>query len=241
MHRMDEISRRLFNGYLFRNSSLLAEALAHRSYSSEHGLKYDNQRLEFLGDAVIQLIVTECLYAKYADRDEGIMSEMRSALVRQETLAKFAREIGIQDFIRLGKGEERTGGRERESLLSDAFEAVIGAYYLDAGLQETTNYLVVLLEKLCPDPENILLMLNPKGLLQEFTQKHMRKKPDYTTENIEGPDHERIFTVSVSVSGTVLSKASASSKKAAEVAAAGEALQKLKDENAEDTDAQIPS
>lgn len=221
-------------GIIFQNPDLLFEALTHKSYASECGLNADNQRLEFLGDAVLQLVSTDYIFSKYHGHCEGSMSEIRSAMTRQETLAKFAKHLDIPNIILLGKGEEKTGGREKISIIADAFEAIIGAIYLDSGLDSVRKFLIPLFETLCPNPEKIYFEMNPKGALQEFLQAKYKQKPEYRLDNAQGPDHDKSFTVSVIINGKVIATATASSLKAAESSAAAQAFDILRGKNKND-------
>jgi ribonuclease-3 len=217
-------------GYEFRNPQFLIEAITHRSHAVETGLSYDNQRLEFFGDAVIQIIITEYLYCRYPAHDEGQLTKMRSALNQQNTLANFARSISLGNFIRLGKGEFKANGHERNSTLCDAFEALTGAIYLDGGHEAAKNFLVPLVDDLYPSPESLLQAANPKGFLQELTQKKWGSKPVYKIEEMTGPDHQRTFLVSVTVNDKITGSGTATSCKSAESAAAETALKALEAE-----------
>ena len=214
--------------YDFKNKELLKEALTHRSYSVERGLKYDNQRLEFLGDAVIEIIFTEYLFNKYPNEQEGVLTKMRSALVKQEALAQLARELCLGDFLRLGKGEQDAQGRERNSSLCDLFEATVGAIFLDSNIDRVKEFIVPLIEKYFPDPESMLTSLNPKGSLQELTQKKFGTAPSYKLIDSSGPDHMPSYTYSVMVNGKQLAIGVANKRKTAESIAAEEALKVLK-------------
>ncbi len=225
---MQSISAEICGGYAFKDCSLLKEALTHRSYSSEKGLAYDNQRLEFLGDAVLQLVISEYVFMRYKDCREGFMSEMRSALVRQKALADLARETGLGRHLMLGRGEMHSLGHGSPGIMSDAFEALIGAVYLDGGLDAARGVLLPILERRMAGAEKVLLEQNPKGLLQEYTQREFKDKPSYRIVKTEGPDHRRTFLVSVSFRGEVIGTASGSSRKSAESAAAAEALKFLR-------------
>lgn len=213
--------------YDFNNKDLLKEALTHRSYAVEHGLKYDNQRLEFLGDAVIEILLTEYLFNRYRDEQEGILTKMRSAIVKQGTLAQLARELGFGDFLRMGKGEKDAMGSERDSTLCDLFEATIGAFYLDAGIDKVKEFLIPLIEKHYPDPEALLVSLNPKGALQEYTQKEFGVAPVYELLESSGPDHMPSYTYAAFVNKKQLATGTAHKRKAAESIAAEEALKVL--------------
>ncbi|MEN9974131.1 MAG: ribonuclease [Verrucomicrobiota bacterium] len=211
--------------YKFRNSLLLAEALTHPSLAYESQKPhFDNQRLEFLGDAVLQLIVTEELYQRFADFTEGRLTKLRSRLVSRRALARFAMTIHLGDYVMLGKGEESTGGRRRLSTLADAFEALIGAIYLDSGLQQIREFVLRLFEEeigsMIISPEE----RNPKGELQERLQSIHPQAPDYRILSETGPDHRRVFLAEVSWQNRILSTGKGKSKKDAEARAAAEAL-----------------
>jgi len=213
----------------FENKELLKEALTHRSFAVERGLKYDNQRLEFLGDAVIEILLTEYLFNRYPNEPEGILTKMRSALVKQGALALLARELGFGDFIRMGKGEIEAEGSERDSTLCDLFEAIIGAYYLDAGLEPVKVFLIRQMEKYYPDPARLLTSLNPKGALQEFTQKEYGVAPVYELVEASGPDHMPSYTIAAILNGKQLATGTAHKRKTAESNAADKALKCLRE------------
>lgn len=211
--------------FKFRNSLLLAEALTHPSLAYEsHNTHFDNQRLEFLGDAVIQLIITEELYSRFSEFPEGRLTKLRSRLVSRNALAKLANDICLGDYLLLGKGEEASGGRRRHSTLADAFEALMGAVYLDAGQQAVRGVLLGLIademERLEDSPEE----KNPKGELQELLQALHPEAPHYEIVSESGPDHRRVFQSQVSWRGQVLASGKGKSKKEAEIRAAAEAL-----------------
>ena len=153
--------------YTFQNRALLREALTHRSYAVENHLSYDNQRLEFLGDAVLEIVLTEHLYHLYKEYNEGLMTKMRSALVQQDALARLARKLELGSFLITGKGELESGGTERDSTLADLFEALLGAYYLDAGFDAARQFILAQFNAEFPEPHRLLTGLNPKGILQE--------------------------------------------------------------------------
>ncbi|HCE46111.1 MAG TPA: ribonuclease III [Lentisphaeria bacterium] len=221
-------------GYDFKKKELLLEALTHRSYSVEKGFNYDNQRLEFLGDAVIQIIITDYLFARYPMHDEGLLTKMRSALNQQSTLANFAKNISLGSFLKLGKGESKAKGNDRNSTLCDAFEALAGAIYLDGGMDSARNFLVPLIDDLYPSPELLLQIANPKGYLQEYTQKKWGTKPLYKIEETSGPEHQKSFSVSVTVNNLLVGNGTASSRKSAESMAAESAMRNLADSQAPD-------
>jgi ribonuclease-3 len=211
--------------YKFRNSLLLAEALTHPSlaYESQHR-NFDNQRLEFLGDAVLQLIVTEELFRRLVGATEGHLTKLRSRVVSRRALAKFATAIHLGDYILLGKGEESTGGRRRLSTLADAFESLIGAVFLDSGVEKARELVLRLLEDELGSMEEGSEEMNPKGELQECLQAIHPQAPEYRIISESGPDHRRVFQAEVSWRGNVLASGKGKSKKEAEARAALEAL-----------------
>jgi ribonuclease-3 len=220
---MESLESRL--GYKFRNSLLLAEAMTHPSLAYESQRPhFDNQRLEFLGDAVLQLILTEDLYRMFPDFPEGRLTKLRSQLVSRRALARFALTIDLGSYVLLGKGEEATGGRRRTSTLADGFEALIGAVYLDAGYTGTRDLVLRLfqseIEALAKSPEE----RNPKGELQECLQAIHPQAPNYRMLAESGPDHRKVFQAEVSWRGIVLATGKGKSKKEAEARAASEAL-----------------
>ena len=212
-------------GYKFRNSFLLAEALTHPSLAYESQRPhFDNQRLEFLGDAVLQLILTEELFKMFPDFPEGHLTKLRSRIVSRRALAHFAMSIHLGDYVLLGKGEESTGGRRRLSTLADAFESLIGAVYLDSGVEAARTMVLRLFQaeigELAASPEE----RNPKGELQECLQAIHPQAPEYRIIGESGPDHRRVFQAEVSWRNQVLATGKGKSKKEAEARAAAEAL-----------------
>ncbi len=211
--------------YQFANSLLLAEALTHPSRARESKRsRFDNQRLEHLGDAVIQLILTEKLFRLFPKFSEGQLTKMRSRLVSREALCEFARRISLGDHLLLGKGELSSGGRERPSNLADAFEAITGAIYLDGGLEAARAFIFTnfgsFIEEITAQPEE----KNPKGILQECLQAIAPSSPTYRLIGQEGPDHLKSFVAEVKWEGLVLGQGSGRSKQEAEISAATEAL-----------------
>ena len=212
-------------GYKFRNPLLLAEALTHPSLGHETQQRhFDNQRLEFLGDAVLQLVITEYLFQYFADQPEGQLTKLRSRLVSRDALKHHAATLDLGRFLLMGRGEEASGGRSRTSTLADAFEALIGAIYLDGGLEKTRQFILAQarenLEQLAEEPVDI----NPKGQLQELLQSISPQSPVYETISESGPEHDKRFVVQAIWEGIVLGQGSGRSKKQAETAAAVEAL-----------------
>jgi ribonuclease-3 len=222
----EELSKRL--NLPFTNWLLLSRALTHRSYLNEHSdALEDNERLEFLGDAVMDFIVGAWLYNRYPEMAEGDLTRMRSALVHTERFAEFARQLHLGNAMRLGRGESQGGGRDRDALLCDTFEAMIGALYLDCGIEAVKSFLAPLLETAS---EDILLHHkneDPKSLFQEWAQSQGFAAPIYITRNSSGPDHSKIFEVDVIVNGEIFGSGTGHSKQAAAKAAATRALDQI--------------
>ena len=213
-------------GYKFRNSLLLAEALTHPSLAHEtQKYHFDNQRLEFLGDAVLQLVITEYLYDHFSTEPEGRLTKLRSRLVSRDALKMHATVLDLGRYLLMGRGEESSGGRERPSTLADAYEALIGAIYLDSDLKTAKEFI---LKQARPDLEQIAeepIDINPKGHLQELLQSISPRSPVYELLSQTGPEHEKMFVVQAVWEGIVLGHGSGRSKKAAETAAAIEAME----------------
>jgi len=212
-------------GYKFRNSLLLAEAMTHPSLSLERrDYSFDNQRLEFLGDSVIQLVFTEHLYRLFGESSEGQMTKMRTRLVSRHALKEHAANLDMGRYLMMGRGEEANGGRERESTLADAFEALVGAIYLDGGFEVARRFLLneaeEVFEQIAASPEEI----NPKGQLQECLQALHPDAPTYELIEQSGPEHSKQFVCRVIWQGRELGRGCGLSKKEAEVAAARLAL-----------------
>lgn len=225
-------------GLHFNDPALCREAFTHKSFAAEHNLKYDNQRLELLGDAVVQILMTEELYKRYADLQEGMLTRIRSALVNQDSLSAFARSIGLGDYLLLGRGEIELNGADRDSTLCDTFEAFVGAIYLDQGLDAARTFFLNILNRQIPDPRSVLNGQNPKGALQEFTQQRGMGIPSYRVLSVSGPDHMPVYTVEVRLGKHDPENATASSRKHAECSAAEKLLERLKREEAEENQKQ---
>ena len=213
-------------GYKFRNGLLLAEALTHPSISLERkDYPFDNQRLEFLGDAVIQVVVTEHLFQIFPDFSEGQMTKLRTRIVSRTALRERAAALGLGSFLMMGRGEESSGGRERASNIADAFEAVVGAIYLDGGFEASRIFLLRQMEEvfaaLAGQPEEI----NPKGILQEKLQSIAPNAPEYELLSQTGPEHSKRFLCRVMWNGQELGRGEGLSKKEAQVAAAESAIE----------------
>jgi len=218
------LSRRL--GLSFSNLSLLTRALTHRSYVNENSQAVeDNERLEFLGDAVLDFIVGAWAYNRFPEMPEGDLTKMRSALVRNEQLAKYARKLDLARALRLGRGESSSGGDDRDNLLGSTFEALIGALYLDSGLGAVDKFVNPILEEA---RESILNEIHdPKSQLQEWAQAQKLGAPRYRVINTIGPDHAVIFEMAVEIAGVVNGRGTGTSKSYAEHAAAQAALVNL--------------
>ncbi|MDD2653234.1 MAG: ribonuclease III [Sulfurimonas sp.] len=212
-------------GYKFKNNKLLIEALTHKS----HKQPYDNERLEFLGDAVLDLIVGEYLFFKFPKSDEGSLSKIRASLVNEDGFEKLARSIGLGQHIYLSNAEENNGGREKASLLSNAFEAVMGAIYLESGLERVREIAIALIEKNHPDISLDSLFRDFKTTLQELTQARFGETPEYIVVASRGPDHKKEFEVAVIIENKEYARAVGKSKKIAQQEAAAVAVKLLKE------------
>ena len=215
-------------GHVFENPELLERAVTHPSFAAEQSPPVaHNQRLEFLGDAVLQLILTDLLFQRFPELDEGSLTKARSALANESSLADWAAELGLGEAIRLGKGEERAGGSKRPSNLADMFEAVLAGVYLDGGLTPALALCERLVNERIDDLETLLATENPKGTLQELTQQRYQTTPVYDVVDVSGPEHRPRFEVTVTVNETLLAKAAAGNRKEAEKRAAECALKEL--------------
>ncbi len=218
-------------GHRFRQAALLEQALTHSSFRAEGGLgedAADNEKLEFLGDAILGLIVSEYLVEAFPDWTEGQLSKGRAGFVNAGSLCAAARRLGLGGHLRLGRGEEKTGGREKPALLADVYEAVIAAIYLDAGLAAARGFVQrSLLEPLIEEKAGKLTHADYKSALQELLQRRGVMPADYHVVGESGPHHRKTFTVEVTVAGETLATGAGTSKKEAEQAAAQAALQQL--------------
>lgn len=212
----------------FRNPLLLQRALTHRSYLNEHPQELeDNERLEFLGDAVLGFLVGELLYRRYPKMSEGQLTSVRSELVRERQLAELAQDLSIGDQMRLGKGTVQDGGRQNSSLLSDTFEAVIGAYFLDSGIDKVREFIEPLFIPVA-DRHVEQSNANFKSVFQEWALANIGKNPEYFKIAESGPDHDKVFTAEVRVATKIYGTGIGRSKQAAEKKAAQNALNELK-------------
>lgn len=220
-HALDELENKI--GYVFENKALLKQALTHSSYANEQKIRKngDYERLEFLGDAVLELISSEFLYKQYPDMTEGKLTKLRSSLVCEPALAQCAKEIDLGSYMLLGKGEEATGGRYRESIISDVMEALIGAMYLDGGTQIVRDFIC---KYILSDIEKRMLFYDSKTVLQEIIQTRPNQKLVYELIDEIGPDHNKEFVVEAVLNGKKIGLGQGKTKKAAEQKAAYEAI-----------------
>ena len=221
---LEALQKRL--GYQFKDQNLIIEALTHKSSKQP----YNNERLEFLGDAVLDLIVGEYLYHEFKDVAEGELSKLRASLVNEKSFEKLARLLHLGEHIYISLAEENNSGREKSSLLSNAFEAIMGALYLEAGLEKTRALAISLLEEAYPKIDMDAIFRDHKTTLQELTQAHFGVTPEYRLVRSFGPDHKKEFEIAVSIKGNDLALASGKSKKEAQQKAAMIALEILKKE-----------
>jgi ribonuclease III len=221
-----ELQQRI--SYVFREPVLLERALTHKSFANEHRLSENNERMEFLGDAVLDLVVSEQLMEAWPDASEGHLSRLRAGVVSEPSLSAVARTIDLGAFLRLGRGEEQTGGRNKDSLLANALEALVASLYLDGGIVEAARFIrqhfagrFTLLQAAGGAADH-------KTALQELCQERLKVLPEYRIASEEGPDHEKRFTVELTVRGDVVGRGTGRSKKEAEQTAAKEAFEKLR-------------
>ena len=214
--------------YRFRDINRFVEALTHKSFSNEQispNPPPHNERLEFLGDAVLELIVSDHIFQRFPDMDEGQLTRIRAEVVNEKSLARIGRDIGLGDCLLLGKGEEQSGGRQKASLIADAFEALLGAVFFDGGFDQARNVVMPLFVASINQAARRKEGMDFKTRLQEWLQARKLGVPSYTMISSEGPDHKKIFTSQVSCSGKVLGQGRGKTKKAAEQEAARQALQ----------------
>lgn len=214
-------------GYKFQNKHYLEQAMTHSSYANEKklGKLGCNERLEFLGDAVLELISSDFLYEKFPQVPEGELTKKRASLVCEPSLAYCAREFGLPEYLLLGKGEDMTGGRNRDSIVSDATEALLGAIYLDGGFANAKEFV---LRFILNDMEHKQLFYDSKTILQEIVQENGTQPVEYNLIKEEGPDHNKCFTVEAVVNGKTMGQGCGHTKKAAEQAAAYQAIRSMK-------------
>lgn len=225
---MQELEKSL--DYQFHDIRLLNNALTHRSYANEKNSRdvTDNERMEFLGDAVLQLCISDLLMKKYPVYAEGKLSKLRSSLVNEKPLAELAIAFNIGEYLLLGKGEENSGGRAKPSLLANTLEAVIAAIYLDGGLTNCDRFIEKLFSPMIDDSSPKILYTDYKTALQEKSQKRYRETPVYSLIEESGPDHNKTFSVELTLAGTIKTNGRGKNKKVAEQEAARKALEMIK-------------
>lgn len=225
MKALEELEEKI--GYHFKNKGLLKLAMTHSSYSNDNklGKHRNNERLEFLGDAVLELASSEFLFYEYESKPEGELTRLRASIVCEPTLAESARDFKLNDYLILGHGEENTGGRYRDSIISDALEALIGAIYLDGGFANAKEFI---LKFVLNDIENKHLFFDSKTILQEMIQKKYKERVEYVLVDETGPDHDKLFHVQAVFKNVVLGKGVGGTKKRAEQQAAYEAILAIK-------------
>ncbi len=229
-------------GLPIRDLALLERALVHSSFLHEHRdlAAGHNERLEYLGDAVVSLSVSDALYRRHPDDDEGVLSARRAAIVSTTGLARLANRIDLGTFLLLGEGETQRGGRRRPSLLASAFEAVVGAVYLDLGYAAASAWLLELAEPELASEVPVGSLKSPKSRLQEFTQRMTGERPLYRVVAASGPDHLRTFRIEVEIAGEVVGSGEGPSRRQAETAAAEEALETVRRRRAAQRSATAP-
>ena len=224
---MKELEERI--GYRFSDKHLMTQAMTHSSYANEHRLNKTecNERLEFLGDSVLEVVSSDCLYHKYQQKPEGDLTKIRASIVCEPTLAYCAEVIKLGEYLLLGRGEEATGGRGRASIVSDAMEALIGAIYLDGGFANAKEFI---LRFIMNDLEHKQLFFDSKTILQEIVQSQTEEALTYELLKEEGPDHNKIFETQVKIGDTIIGQGTGRTKKAAEQVAAYHGILKLRDQ-----------
>ena len=234
MPPLSDLQQRI--AYTFSDPELLERALTHKSYANENKVPYHNERMEFLGDSVLNLIVSEYLMKTCPDSAEGALSRLRASVVSEPALAGVAREIGLGNHLLLGKGEEQTGGRNKDSLLSDCLEALIASIYLDRGMDATEDFVIRFFDGLIKKACTTRVSLDYKTELQELCQERLKQLPEYRVASETGPDHQKQFEVEVWLKGQLSGHGAGKSKKEAEQKAAKEALERLSENGAQSRD-----
>jgi len=229
MQRSHRLSKTI--GYVFKDMGLLRSALMHPSYINENPdcvVSEHFERLEFLGDAVLELAITDIILNLWKGEDEGGLSRIRASVINEDSLSQIALILGIDRFIYLGKGEEIQGGRKSSKILSDTLEAIIGAIYLDSDYYTAKDVIRKIFDPLIKDPSNKGKLKDYKSQLQEYTQRHFKEIPSYILISEDGPEHKKLFTIGVKVEGKIIGVGKGKNKKQAQKEAAKEALIWLK-------------
>lgn len=223
--KLEELQKKI--GYRFKDKSLLKQAVTHKSYANEMQILkcHSYERLEFLGDAVLELVTSDFLFKKDPSVLEGKLTKMRASMVCEQTLAVCAKALDIGSYVLLGKGEESSGGRYRSSIISDVMEAIIGALYVDGGIEAANNFAVKFIFNYL---ENKELFRDSKTIFQEYVQGKLKKEYEYRLVSVDGPEHDKTFCVEVLVGGEVVGRGSGRNKKYAEQQASSEALSVVK-------------
>lgn len=219
---IEEFQKKL--GISFKNLELLKLALTHKSWSVENKFNADNERLEFLGDSVLSVVVAEFLYQHFATEDEGYLSKLKSVLVSKSQIAKWSKEIKLDKYLRISTAEENAGGRKKETILAGAFEALLGAIYLDQDIEVVRKF--VIKNFLSKSLDNLEIQ-DHKSLLQEIAQKRFKKLPEYKIIKETGPDHDKVFDCIVKIGDKILGEGRGKTKKQSQQNAAKEALKKI--------------
>lgn len=217
-------------GFSFKDQNIIFEALTHKSYSNEQNHHSNYERLEFLGDAVLQLIVTEYLLGKYKNYDEGVLSKLRGHFVSEKFLSTIAKELHLGEYILLGKGEIANGGKRKSSLLCDIFESIVAAIYLDSGFEDAKKVLLRIFGGKIDEDISKNSFIDPKSELQIYTQRNLGTLPEYIVIDESGPEHDKTFTIELQLAGKTIAMGNGKSKKAAEKDAAEKALISLNNE-----------
>ncbi|MCH2206352.1 MAG: ribonuclease III [Lentisphaerales bacterium] len=226
MRTLEELQRVI--NYSFKNLTRLREALTHRSYAFEKKEDIqDNQRLEFFGDAVLEMVASEYLFERYDQSAEGELTKMRSAMTRGEALFDLAQSFHLDEYMFLGRGERQLQGKNQETRVIDAFEALLAAMYLDGGIGPVKEFYLSLAKKCWSSPYELMLNQNPKGNLQELTQKYYSARPEYSLLSVNGQEHDPEFEVEVKLSGDQIGKGIAGSRRKAEEEAARKGIEYL--------------
>jgi len=225
MPTLADLQQHIF--YTFKEPQLLERALTHKSFANENKVPYHNERMEFLGDAVLSLIVSEYLMRTCPDSTEGDLSRLRAAIVSEPALAVIGRALTLGAYLLLGKGEEQTGGRDKDSLLADALEALIASLYLDSGKDAAEAFILRFFEDVIKRTCASRTSLDYKTALQERCQERLKQLPEYRVVSETGPDHQKQFAVELLVKGQLYGRGTGKSKKEAEQKAAKEALERL--------------
>ncbi len=232
MRPVSELQQQI--AFTYRDPRLLERALTHKSYANENRLSEHNERMEFLGDSVLSLVVSELLMNALPGASEGELSRIRAAVVSEPSLAAVAREIGLGEFLLVGRGEEQTGGRDKDSLLADCLEALVASLYLDGGIERAGAFITRFFSDRIDRVQIAGGTADHKTELQELCQERLKTLPEYRVVSESGPDHRKEFTVELSIRGEVCGRGTGRNKKEAEQRAAKEALEKLRSQESGD-------